>query len=182
MIYCPDCGSENDATARFCDNCGRRLDDAREVNAATQSPLHGDQKDAQGRLLADDGLPVGDDLDGLEGGERVIWKGRPSKLWSPRLAMTTRYKLTNQRLIMEFGFVGRRTEEIDLFRVNDVAVKQHAFERISGIGDIYVSANDSSSPVKYLLNIDDPDRVKDLVREAARQERQRRRVLIREDV
>ena len=41
------------------------------------------------------------------------------------MALTNRYKLTNQRLIMTYGFIGRRTEEIDLFRVNDVGVKQH---------------------------------------------------------
>ncbi len=182
MIYCPDCGSQNDENARFCDNCGRRLDDAKAVTDAAQAPLHGDQKDVEGRLIADDSLPVGDDLDGRAGGERIIWRGRPSKLWSPRLAISSRYKLTTQRLIMEFGFVGRRTEEVDLFRVNDVGVKQNAFERMGGIGDVYIATNDSSSPVKNLLNVNDPDRVKDLVREAARQERQRRRVLIREDV
>lgn len=182
MIYCPDCGSANDDGARFCDNCGRRLDDVKATQSAGQAPLPRDQKDHEGRILADDGLPVGDDLDGVPGGERIIWTGRPSKLWSPRLALTNRYKLTNQRLIMTYGFIGRRTEEIDLFRVNDVGVKQNPWERITGIGDIFIAASDSSAGTKYLHNVIDPDRVKDLVREAARQERQRRRVLIREDV
>lgn len=182
MIYCPDCGSKNDDDARFCDNCGRRLDDVQEVNQIGQPVLRGDQKDAQGRLLADDGRPLGDDLDGHPRGERMIWQGRPSRLWSPRLAVTNRYKLTNQRLIMEYGFVGRRTEEMDLFRVNDVAVKQNMFERIAGIGDVYIEGTDTSAPHKTLQNVSDPDRVKDLIREEARQERQRRRVLLREDV
>lgn len=177
MMYCPDCGTRNDEGARFCDNCGRRLDDVVEARAASASPL--------GRgapPLADDGLPVGDDIDGIPGGERLIWKGRPSKLWSPRMALTNRYRLTNQRLIVEIGFIGRRTEEIDLFRVNDVGVKQHPLERITHIGDIYIASADSSSPDKFLHNITQPDRVKDLLREAARQERHRRRVLVREDV
>ncbi len=182
MVYCPDCGSVNDKDARFCDNCGRRLDDVKEADAATVPPQRNDQKDREGRLLANDGLPVGDDLDGAPGGERIIWEGRPSALWSPRMALTNRYKLTNQRLIMEFGFIGRRTEEIDLFRVNDVGVKQHPLERIVGIGDIYIASADTSSPQKFLHNIKDSVRVKDLLREVARQERHRRRVLVREDV
>jgi len=182
MIYCPDCGSANDKDARFCDNCGRRLDDVKEAVTAAAPPLRDDEKDNEGRLLADDGLPVGDDVDGMPGGERVIWKGRPSKLWSPRMALTNRYKLTNQRLITEYGFIGRRTEEIDLFRVNDVGVKQNAFERIVGIGDIYISSADSSTPRRFLHNVKSVVRVKDLLREASRQERQRRRVLVREDV
>jgi hypothetical protein len=182
MIYCPDCGSKNSENARFCENCGRRLDDVHAAQAAGQPRIAGDQKDAEGRLIADDGLPVGDDLDGVAGGERIIWRGRPSSLWSPRVSLTNRYKLTNQRLIMEYGFIGRRTEEVDLFRVNDVGVKQNPFERITGIGDVFIAATDTTTPQKYLQNVKNPDRVKDLIREAARQERQRRRVLLREDV
>lgn len=181
MMYCPDCGTANEAGSRFCDNCGRRLDDVRDVQVAAQPAQHGDQKDREGRLIGDDGLPVGEDIDGIPGGERVIWSGRPSKLWSPRMALTNRYKLSNQRLMIEVGFIGRRTEEIDLFRVNDVGVKQNALERIVGVGDIYLASADSSSPNKFMHNVKQPDRVKDLLREASRQERQRRRVLLRED-
>lgn len=181
MIFCPDCGSQNDDDARFCDNCGRRLDDVKSTQV-TAAPQRGDEKDSEGRILGDDGLPVGEDLDGIPGGERLIWKGRPSKLWSPRMALTNRYRLTNQRLIIEFGFIGRRTEEIDLFRVNDVGVKQNPFERIVGIGDIFISSADASTPNKYLHNIKDSVRIKDMLREVARQERHRRRVLVREDV
>jgi hypothetical protein len=182
MIFCPDCGTKNEDGARFCNNCGRSLQDVDEVREATDPGQVGDQKDREGRLIADDGLPIGEDLDGIPGGERIIWQGRPSKLWSPRLAITNRYKITNQRLIIEYGFIGRRTEEVDLFRVNDVGVKQHPFERVTGIGDIFIAMSDSSSNTKYLHNISAPDHVKDLLREAARQERQRRRVLLREDV
>jgi len=186
MVTCPDCGTQNDDSARFCDNCGRRLDDV-----GNEAETGGDQKvtaspppaaaDVSGRLIADDGLPVGEDLDGVPGGERVIWEGRPSRLWSPRMALMNRYKLTNQRLMYEFGFIGKTTEEVELYRVTDVGVKQHPLERITKIGDIYIASGDTSSPTKYLHNISDPERVKDMIREAARQERQRRRVMLRED-
>lgn len=182
QIFCPDCGARNDTSARFCDNCGRRLDDVRNVRSATDPVLVGDQKDRAGRLIADDGPPGGEDLDGEPSGERVIWQGRPSVLWSPRMALTERYKLTNQRLIMTFGLIGRRTEEIDLFRVNDVGVKQHPLERVTGIGDVYLSSADQSTQIKYLHNVPNPDRVKDILRESSRLERDRRRVLLREDV
>ncbi len=183
MITCPDCGTSNDDTARFCDNCGRRLDEMKAEVAPTQ-PVDTPDPNADlgsGGPVADDGLPVGEDLDGVPGGERLIWNGRPSKLWSPRMSITNRYKLTNQRLMFEFGFIGRTTEEIDLYRVTDVGVKQHPLERITGMGDIYVASGDTSSPIKYLHNVDDPEHVKDLIREASRQERQRRRVMLRED-
>lgn len=194
MITCPDCGTENDDSARFCDNCGRRLDAlAPEATTATAAaePLtqRAPEPDFEAEpaplaapsAIADDGLPVGKDLDGIPGGERVIWEGRPSRLWSPRMAIMNRYKLTNQRLIIEFGFIGKTTEEIELYRVTDVGVKQHPLERITQMGDIYIASGDSSTPTKYLHNVPGPDRIKDLIREATRQERERRRVMLRED-
>ena len=201
MITCPDCGTENDDSARFCDNCGRRLDDLQPEMAATTSAtstttgeasggrpetsgtliVDDPPVDTSGRGIADDGLPVGEDLDGIPGGERVIWEGRPSRLWSPRMSIMNRYKLTNQRILYEFGFIGKTTEEIELYRVTDVGVKQHPLERVTGMGDIYVHSGDSSAPTKDLHNVSDPERVKDLIREASRQERQRRRVMLRED-
>ena len=197
MITCPDCGTENDESARFCDNCGRRLDDvqdeaapaadnvaptsARELNARRTAAGSEGAPLPAGTAVADDGLPVGKDLDGIPGGERLLWEGRPSRLWSPRMALMNRYKLTNQRLIVEYGFVGKTTEEIELYRVMDVGVKQHPLERMVKIGDIYIASGDASTPTKYLHNIPDSNRVKDLIREATRQERDRRRVMLRED-
>ena len=185
MVNCPDCGTQNDDSARFCDNCGRRLDDVKETADVSEQPAAAPTEpiasSSTGRMIADDGLPVGEDLDGVPGGERVIWEGRPSKLWSPRMSLMNRYKLTNQRIMYEFGFIGKTTEEIELYRVTDVGVKQHPLERITKIGDIYIASGDTSSPTKYLHNISDPERVKDLIREASRQERERRRVMLRED-
>lgn len=182
QVYCPDCGHANDASARFCENCGRQLEDVQSARRESADRIvAGDQKDAQGNILGRDGQPVGRVSGDQPGGERLLWEGRPSLLWSPRLSLTQRYRLTSQRIIMTYGFIGRRTEEIDLFRVNDVGVKQHPLERITHIGDVYIAAADASSPTKYLQNVKTPDRVKDIVREAARVERDRRRVLIREE-
>ena len=206
-IYCPACGHENDDAARFCENCGRALADVSAARSAvhpggarprgeaaggssgtwdapdpTPSPTGMPAGASDDRLLDDAGLPLGEPLSDEPNAERLIWRGRPSKLWSPRMAITNRYRLTDQRLRWEYGFIGRRIEEVDLFRVNDVGVKQAAFERILGFGDITVYMTDSSSPEKILHNIKGPDRVKDLIREAVRRERQRRRVMVREDM
>ncbi|MDP9367821.1 MAG: PH domain-containing protein, partial [Chloroflexota bacterium] len=64
----------------------------------------------------------------------------------------------------------------------DVAVKQNPGERVYGMGDILIETTDTTAPDWSLLNVRDPDRVKDLIREAARAERQRRRVLLRDEV
>ncbi len=182
MPFCPNCGTDNDDDARFCQSCGRALGDVAEATAVMEPPAGGNRADASGRMIADDGLPVGEDLDGEPGGERLLWKGRPNRIISPRVGLTNRYRLTNERLIIEQGFVGRRTEEIDLYRVNDVAVKQNPIERLTGLGDVHIITTDATGPDRRLLNVSNPDRVKDLIRQAARAERQRRRVLLRDEV
>lgn len=178
-VFCPDCGQSNDRDARFCQQCGRSLDDVRAaVDAANPSPF-GVPVDSAGRLLDPEGRPISEAIGSEE--ERVLWKGRPSVLWSPRLALTQRYTITNHRMILTFGFIGRRTEEIELYRVTDVGVKQHPLERITRMGDVYVASADQSSPIKFLHNVAPPDHIKDIIRDASRVERQRRRVLLREE-
>jgi hypothetical protein len=178
MILCPDCGTQNDATAKFCKSCGRSLSDVSTKAASTPPPA----ADVQGTVYAADGLPVGEELEGELSGERLLWRGRPSLFLSPRKYIMNRYRLTSHRLQMVHGFIGRRTEEIELFRVNDVAVKQNILERILGRGDISVETTDSTAPVTTLINLPDPDRIKDLIRAASRADRQRTRVLVREDM
>jgi hypothetical protein len=198
-IYCPACGHPNDVAARFCEECGRSLADVAEMRSRVQGAGAGPRRartakpdrptgmPADDRLLDDSGAPRVDPLPGEPlsedpNAERVLWRGRPSKLWSPRMAITNRYRLTDQRLRWEYGFIAKRVEEVDLFRINDVAVKQAAFERILGFGDITIYMTDASSPTKILHNVVGPERVKDLIRQAVRRERDRRRVMIREDM
>lgn len=177
MIYCPDCGTENEANARFCKSCGRALADAAASAAPAAPPAA-----PRGQVIADDGLPVGEDLDGEPGGERVLWQGRPSLPLSVIARITTRYKLTNERLIVTHGFVSKRVEEIELYRVNDVSMKQSVMERMFGLGDVRLETTDASTPEPQMKDIKAPERVKDIVRQAARAERQRRRVLLRDEV
>ena len=183
MAFCPNCGEENDDNAKFCKKCGRELADVADARAAMAPPQFGGaQTDAQGRLIADDGLPVGQDLDGEPGGERLLWTGRPNFLTSPIQYLVSRYKVTNERLINERGFITKHTEQIDLFRVNDVEIRQGLLQRILGLGNVIVVSSDQSSPNRKLLDISNPQRVGDIVRQAARAEEQRRRVFRQEAV
>jgi hypothetical protein len=191
MTICPNCQTPNDNDARFCTNCGTSLEDVPATNAAAGTAANAGlpptpqptstEPTARGPL-ADDGLPVGADLDGEPGGERLLWTGRPGWPLSWINRILTRYKLTNERLIIEHGFVRKRVEQIDLFRVHDVDYRQGIMERIFSMGDIGIETTDATAQGIELKDIKDPNRVKDLVWQAARIERQRRRVLLREDV
>ena len=56
----------------------------------------------------------------------------------------TRYTLTDQRLIKETGLLGKRIDEIELFRVKDTKISQGFFQRLVGVGDIQVISTDVS--------------------------------------
>lgn len=181
MIRCPDCSTENPDDARFCINCGRALGAASAATAASPQAST-EQGRPVGEVLADDGLPVGEDLDGTPGGERILWEGRPGwplAWWS---AITNRYRVTTERLIQERGFIRKKTEQIDLYRIEDVDMRQGLIERVLGMGDIGLSTADATAPRIELHDVRDPNRIKDLIWKAARIERQRRRVLIREEL
>ena len=72
MIFCPACGTENDDDSQFCKKCGRSLDDAKQARIAATPSTGNAIADSEGRLIADDGLPVGEDVDGVPGGERPV--------------------------------------------------------------------------------------------------------------
>jgi membrane protein YdbS with pleckstrin-like domain len=86
---------------------------------------------------------------------------------------STHYKLTNQRLFIRTGFISRSLEEIQLYRVKDVAFHQGIFDRILGIGSITVLSSDESAPRATLIGIEDPEQFKEEIRTAYRNARQR---------
>jgi uncharacterized membrane protein YdbT with pleckstrin-like domain len=56
----------------------------------------------------------------------------------------TRYRLTDQRLIKESGLLGRRLDEIELYRIKDTRVDQPFFQRLVGMGTVVVISADVS--------------------------------------
>ncbi len=63
----------------------------------------------------------------------------------------SRYRLTDQRLIMETGILGRRIDEIELFRIKDSRLHQSFLQRLVGLGDIEVSSTDASGSYRMLM-------------------------------
>jgi len=106
--------------------------------------------------------------------EELIWRGRPY------LSIGTIYELTTQRLRVIHGIFGNQIDEIELIRVHDTKVKQNVGERAFDIGDISVFADDSTTPLVMLNNVGDPIQVREKIRTAVLEERQRRGLVYRE--
>lgn len=108
--------------------------------------------------------------------EVLLWRGRPY------MTIGRIYELTSQRLRVINGVVSNQIEEIELVRVRDTKVTQNVGERMFDIGDITIISGDVTTPVKVLFNVKDPVTVRELIRKAVYEERERRRMLYREDI
>jgi uncharacterized membrane protein YdbT with pleckstrin-like domain len=87
--------------------------------------------------------------------------------------LSTRYRLTTHRLFKETGILSRDLNEIELVRVDDVAVHQNIIQRIFNVGIITVIApHDQTEPRLELLGIENPIEVKEMIRTHVRRRRQ----------
>ena len=103
-----------------------------------------------------------------DGEERIVWSGRPL------MTLRVRYELTTQRLRIYRGLIGRDIEEIDLIRIRDTKIKQHAGERTINIGDITIFSTDANNREIVLSNVDKPLEVRELIRKTYLAEQERR--------
>jgi uncharacterized membrane protein YdbT with pleckstrin-like domain len=65
----------------------------------------------------------------------VWWTLRPVLLW-----LTTRYVVTNRRVLMRNGVLSRTGRDVPLTRINDVSFKRSMVERIFGSGTLIVES------------------------------------------
>lgn len=89
------------------------------------------------------------------------------------LVVSTRYRLTTQRLFAQRGLIAKELEEVELFRVKDVTVSQGFFQRLLGVGSVVVLSTDDTTPRLELAGILNPVEVKEKIRGAFRASRQR---------
>jgi uncharacterized membrane protein YdbT with pleckstrin-like domain len=96
----------------------------------------------------------------------ILWSGMIRKL-------TTKYRLTNYRLFKETGFLSREIIEVELFRVDDVSVRQNLLQRIFNVGVITVIApHDQLEPRMEIVGVENPIEVKEMIRSNVRHRRQ----------
>jgi hypothetical protein len=81
------------------------------------------------------------------------------------------YRLTSQRLFVRSGFISRKVQELELYRVTDVAFSQGVIQRLFGIGTVTVVANDPTTPSLAMPGIANPEIVKETIRTAYRRSR-----------
>ena len=104
-----------------------------------------------------------------------LWKDRKRHLGLP--LSFTRYRLSEDRLFCETGFLNVKSDEVLLYRVRDLRLTMSLGQRIFGVGTVCVVSSDKSIPHLDLKNVKDPRTVKELIHqnvEAAKDNRRMR--------
>lgn len=108
--------------------------------------------------------------------EDILWEGRPF------LSISLHYTITDERIRITEGFLGKARENVELIRIQDVDYSQTFSERILNLGDINIRSHDSSHPLVTLKNIKDPERVYEILRRAILKARKKHNFTYREEM
>lgn len=108
--------------------------------------------------------------------EDVLWEGRPF------LSLTLHYTITDERIRITEGLLGRSRENIELVRVQDIDYSQTFGERLFKLGDITIRSHDRSHPLVILKNISDPENVYEILRRAVLHARKKHNLIYREEM
>jgi len=103
-----------------------------------------------------------------------LWKDRKRFLGMP--LSFTRYRLSEDRLFCETGFLNIRSDEVLLYRVRDLRLTISLGQRIFGVGTVCVVSSDKSVPHLDLKNVKDPRTVKELIHEHVEAAKDKRRM------
>lgn len=132
-----------------------------------------------------------------QAGEQVLYEGHPAVLptltsWLVTIltlglaaiyfavkAKSQRYKLTNQRIVLETGLLSKRLDQIDTYRINDYVVERPFGQRLVGTGNLILSALDRSTPEVRIFGLKtDVTALYEQLRKATEEQKARRGVRV----
>ncbi len=110
---------------------------------------------------------------------KIVWKDRKRIIFGLPWSFT-RYSLTEDKLIIDTGFLNRTEDEVRLYRILDVTLRRSLFERLFGLGTIHCCSSDKSMGDFDISRIKRSRDVKELLSEMVEEQRRIRRVAMRE--
>lgn len=111
--------------------------------------------------------------------KNTLWQDRKRTIFGLPWSFT-KYKLTEEKLIIQTGLFNIKQEEIRLYRIMDVTLNRSLGQRIWGLGTVHCCSADKSTPEFDIKNIKNSETVKELLSDAVEKERTKKRVSSRE--
>ncbi len=108
-----------------------------------------------------------------------IWKDRRRIIFG--LPWTfTRYRLTEDKLIIDTGFLNRKEEEIRLYRILDITLRRPFNQRLWGLGTVHLCTADKTTAEMDIKRIKNPREFKEMLSDLVEKERNEKRIAGRE--
>ena len=109
----------------------------------------------------------------------VKWKDRKRTIFGLPWSFT-RYRLTDDKLIVSTGLFSINEEEIRLYRIMDVTLKRSLGERLWGLGTIHICSSDKTTPELDIKRVRQSADVKEMLSDMVEAARKKNRVSARE--
>jgi len=164
MPFCPECGTKHDG-AKFCPNCGFPQPGAAAEGETTSS--------ASARA----GAPSPSEQAGIEAPEETLWEGESKNVKnvaSGGRVVQARYRVTSRALYWSRGVLTTNSEQIPLWAVRDIDVKQNLLQKRRGVGDVRVWCQHDDYTGRAwvrLESVEKPHEVRDLLNQHSQQQR-----------
>ncbi|NBV24221.1 MAG: PH domain-containing protein [Proteobacteria bacterium] len=84
--------------------------------------------------------------------------------WRWCVIATRVYEVTTERIIVTTGFLNKRTDDVELYRVKDSVLEEPALLRLAGAGNIVLATNDVTMPTLVLAGIKDAKGLREQMR------------------
>lgn len=110
---------------------------------------------------------------------QYLWKDRKRILFGLPWTFTV-YKLTEEKLLIETGFLSKKEEEVRLYRIMDMTLNRPFGQRLWGLGTVHCCTADRSTPEFDILRIKKPREFKELLSDLVEKQRDLKRVSARE--
>ena len=108
-----------------------------------------------------------------------IWKDRKRTFLGLPWSFTS-YALTEDKLIVNTGFLSKKQEEVRLYRIMDLTLNRPIGQRLFGLGTIHCCTADKSTPEFDISKIKNSEAVKNLLSDLVEEQREEKRIAARE--
>lgn len=111
--------------------------------------------------------------------DKIVWTERKRTIFGLPWSFT-KYKLTSEKFMTASGFLNKKEEEVRLYRIMDMTLERPLGQRIFGLGTIRCNSADKSTPIFYIKNIKQSEKIKNMLSDMVESERVKKRVSGRE--
>ena len=112
-------------------------------------------------------------------GMKIIWEDKKRPFCGLPLSFT-KYRLTEEKLLIQTGIFSLKEEEIQLYRIMDLTLLRSFWQRIFNVGTIHCCSGDKTTPEFNIKDIKNASKVKELLSKKIEEQRYRKRVSGRE--